>query len=137
MMSEIRRLAILNRGEPAMRLLAAVAELNGLGDRPPITTVALYTDPDADARYVHRADEALSLGSPTYVDAVSGDRRCRYLDEDLVMRLLGEAGVDAVWVGWGSPDHPWSPDAEQPQPWSFAERCERAGITFVGPDSAT
>ena len=37
-------------------------------DRPPIRTVVLYTDPDADAWYVRQADEAVSLGTATFVD---------------------------------------------------------------------
>ncbi len=126
-MTEIRRLAIVNRGEPAMRALTAVAELNSEGTGPPITTVVLYTDPDAHAWYVREADEAVPLGPATYIDPDSGHRRSRYLDEPFVVDLLCRAGVDAVWVGWGFV-------AEQA---SFAERCEKAGIVFVGPDSAT
>ena len=65
-MTDIRRLAIVNRGEPAMRALTAVAELNASGDWPPITTVVLYTEPDAGAWYVRDADEAIPLGPATY-----------------------------------------------------------------------
>ncbi|MEV4701783.1 carboxyl transferase domain-containing protein [Actinoplanes sp. NPDC049316] len=127
MLPSIRRLAIANRGEPAIRALTAVRELNRLGDRPPITTVVLYTDPDADAWFVQEADEAVSLGSATYTDPGTGERRSRYLDEPAVIDTLVRAGVDAVWVGWGF----LSERA------SFAQRCEEAGIVFVGPDSAT
>ena len=126
-MTEIRRLAIVNRGEPAMRALTAVAELNGEGTRPPITAIVLYTDPDAHAWFVREADEAVSMGPATYVDPGSGHRRSRYLDEAYVIDLLTAAKADAVWVGWGFV-------AEHA---SFAERCEKAGIVFVGPDSAT
>ena len=60
-MSGVRRLAIVNRGEPAMRCLAAVAELgDDFGE--PITTIALYTDPDAASLFVRQADEAVPLG---------------------------------------------------------------------------
>ncbi|MFI7542165.1 carboxyl transferase domain-containing protein [Actinoplanes sp. NPDC049599] len=127
MLRTIHRLAIANRGEPAIRALTAVRELNRAGDRPPITTVVLYTEPDADAWFVREADEAVSLGPATFVDPVSGDRRSRYLDEPAVIDALLRAGVDAVWVGWGFL-------AERA---SFARRCEEAGIVFVGPDSAT
>src|SRR5689334_21149437 len=98
-MTQIRRLAIVNRGEPAMRVLAAVAELNASGEHPPITTIAVHTDPDARAWYVSEADEAISLGSATYVDPATGHRTSRYLDEEYVVRRLSEAGADAVWVG--------------------------------------
>ncbi|WP_199512560.1 ATP-binding protein [Nucisporomicrobium flavum] len=127
MLPPIRRLAIANRGEPAIRALTAVRELNQLGDRPPITTVVLHTDPDADAWFVQEADEAVSLGSATCADPVTGERRSRYLDEPAVLDALVRAGVDAVWVGWGF----LSERA------SFAQLCEEAGIAFVGPDSAT
>src|SRR4051812_30434091 len=101
MVRTIRRLAIANRGEPAIRALTAVRELNHAGGQPPIATVVLYTDPDADAWFVHEADEAVCLGSATCVDPDSGSRRSRYLDEPAVLDALLGAGVDAVWVGWG------------------------------------
>ncbi|GID27459.1 ATP-binding protein [Paractinoplanes brasiliensis] len=123
----IQRLAIANRGEPAIRALTAVHELNQTGGRRPITTVVLYTEPDADAWFVREADEAVSLGPPTVADPVTGVRRSRYVDESVVLGALLRAGVDAVWVGWGF----LSERA------SFAQRCEQAGIVFVGPDSAT
>jgi acetyl/propionyl-CoA carboxylase alpha subunit/acetyl-CoA carboxylase carboxyltransferase component len=124
---QIRRLAIVNRGEPAVRALTAVAELNQAGDQPLIRTIVLYTDPDADAWYVREADEAVPLGTATFIDPVDGTRRSRYLDEAAIMAALRRAEVDAVWVGWGFlAEHA-----------SFAQACEEAGITFVGPDSAT
>ncbi len=121
-----------------MRALTAVAELNaggpersdagidGAGDQL-IETVVLYTDPDADSWFVREADVAVPLGSATFVDPADGSRRTRYLDEPAVMAALRSADVDAVWVGWGFV-------AEHA---SFAQACEEAGITFVGPDSAT
>jgi len=127
MNTQLRRLAIVNRGEPAVRALTAVAELNQAGDQPPICTIALYTDPDAEAWYVREADEAVPLGSATYVDPADGTRRSRYLDEAAVIAALRGAEADAVWVGWGFV-------AEHA---SFAQACEQAGIVFVGPDSAT
>jgi len=73
MTREIRRLAIANRGEPAMRVLVAVDELNRAGDHPPITTVVLHTDPDAQAWYVRQADEAVSLGAASFVESALAD----------------------------------------------------------------
>ena len=122
---QIRRLAIVNRGEPAVRALTAVAELNLAGDQPPIRTIVLYTDPDADAWYVRQADEAVPLGTATFVDPADGTRRSRYLDQAAVMAALRHSEADAVWVGWGFlAEHA-----------SFAQACEEAGIVFVGPDS--
>jgi len=124
---QIRRLAIVNRGEAAIRALTAVAELAEAGDQPPITTVLVHTDPDARAWYVREADEALSLGAATYVDPADGRRKSSYLDEERVIAALREARVDAVWVGWGFL-------AESA---SFARRCEEAGLSYVGPGSET
>ena len=106
------RLAIVNRGEPAMRVIHAVRELNA--QRPEqICVIALYTEADRDAMFVRHADEAVAL---------SGG----YLDLGDLERALGEARADAAWVGWGFV-------AERPE---FAELCERMGIVFVGPDAA-
>ncbi len=131
-MKQIRRLAVVNRGEPAMRLLTAVAELNRVagsrhGTGPGITTVALYTDPDAEAWFVQEADEAISLGPATYLDPRDGHRKSAYLDEAAVVEAMVAAGCDAAWVGWGFVS----------ERASFAQRCEEAGILFVGPSSAT
>jgi acetyl/propionyl-CoA carboxylase alpha subunit/acetyl-CoA carboxylase carboxyltransferase component len=124
---QIRRLAIVNRGEAAIRALTAVAELNAASRLPPVTTVVVHTDPDSRSWYVREADEALSLGPATYLDPADGQRKSSYLDEGRVIEALRGARVDAVWPGWGFL-------AESA---SFARRCEDAGIVFVGPDSAT
>jgi acetyl/propionyl-CoA carboxylase alpha subunit len=122
-MSGVQRLAIVNRGEPAMRCLAAVGEL---GDEfgEPITTIALYTDPDAASLFVRQADEAVSLG-PALITDPDGSRHGAYVDIDKVMAALAQVRADSVWTGWGFL-------AESAD---FAARCEEAGITFVGPSS--
>jgi acetyl/propionyl-CoA carboxylase alpha subunit/acetyl-CoA carboxylase carboxyltransferase component len=122
-MSGVRRLAIVNRGEPAIRCLAAVAELGDDFDEP-ITTIALYTDPDAASLFVRQADEAVPLG-PAMIADDSGGRHGAYVDIDRVMAALARARADSVWVGWGFV-------AESAD---FAARCEAEGITFVGPRS--
>jgi acetyl/propionyl-CoA carboxylase alpha subunit/acetyl-CoA carboxylase carboxyltransferase component len=126
-MTEIRRLAIVNRAEPALRALDAIAELNREGSWPSITSIVLYTDPDAAAWFVRQADEAICLGPATFVDPADGARKSSYLDEQRVVESLVAAHVDAVWVGWGFV-------AEHA---SFAQLCEKEGIVFVGPDSDT
>ncbi|GAA3560385.1 biotin carboxylase N-terminal domain-containing protein [Nonomuraea rosea] len=126
-MPGISRLAIVNRGEPAIRVLDAVAELNRDGATPRMTTIVLYTDLDSDAWYTRMADEAVSLGAATCLDPQNGHRRSAYLDEERVMRAVTAAHADAVWVGWGFlAEHA-----------SFAQLCEEAGITFIGPHSTT
>ena len=122
-MTTIHRLAVVNRGEAAMRCLSAVAELNSESAEQ-ITTIAIYTEPDATSWFVREASEAVSLGAATFVDD-DGNRQSSYLHLDRLMAALEQARADAVWVGWGFV-------AESAD---FAERCERAGITFIGPPS--
>jgi acetyl/propionyl-CoA carboxylase alpha subunit len=128
----ISRLGIVNRGEPAVRVLTAVADLNRAdgahGDAAHrITTVAFHTEPDSESWFVQEADEAVLLGPATFLDAHDGHRKSTYLDEAAVVDALLEASCDAVWVGWGFVS----------ERASFALRCEAADIVFVGPDSAT
>ncbi|MEV4374644.1 carboxyl transferase domain-containing protein [Nonomuraea sp. NPDC049637] len=109
------RVAIVNRGEAAMRLIHAVRDLSAeTGKR--IETIALYTDADRDATFVREADVAYPLGPASARP---------YLDHAVLERALIETGADAAWVGWGFV-------AEDP---SFAELCEKIGVTFVGPSA--
>ena len=111
------RVAIVNRGEPAMRLIHAVRDLSAeTGAR--IETVALYTDADRSATFVREADVAYLLGPASARP---------YLDHAVLERALIETGADAAWVGWGFV-------AEDP---AFAELCEKIGVTFVGPGAET
>ncbi len=106
------RVAIVNRGEAAMRLIRAVGELNlehGFGMR----TIALHTEAERRAMFVLEADEAVVIGGPENP----------YLDHAELERALRESRADAAWVGWGFV-------AEDP---AFAELCARIGVTFIGP----
>ena len=122
-MPGIRRLAIVNRGEAAMRCLAAAAELADDSGQP-ISTIALYAEPDADSWFVREADEARSLG-PALATEADGERRSAPADLDRLMTVLESVRADAAWVGWDF----------VAEPAEFAARCEKAGITFVGPPS--
>jgi acetyl/propionyl-CoA carboxylase alpha subunit/acetyl-CoA carboxylase carboxyltransferase component len=109
------RVAIVNRGEAAMRLIHAVRDLSAeTGTR--IETVALYTDEDRTSTFVREADHAYFLGA-------AADRP--YLDLAVLERALLATEADAAWVGWGFV-------AEDP---AFAELCEKIGVTFVGPSA--
>src|SRR3954453_17511343 len=55
------RLAVINRGEAAVRLIHAVRELNDERDEP-IRIIALYTAPERHAMFVRLADEAVFIG---------------------------------------------------------------------------
>ena len=115
-----QRLAVVNRGEPAMRLINAVREWNAEG-RPALRVIAVYTAPDRHAMFVREADEAVLIGPE---DQDEGSFAASpYLDYAELERALRECRADAVWPGWGFV----SEKAE------FAELCDRLGITFVGP----
>jgi geranyl-CoA carboxylase alpha subunit len=107
----VKRLLIANRGEIAVRI-ARTARRMGL------EVVAVYSDADANAPHVRDADAAYRIGeSPAAAS---------YLNIDAVMAAVRASGADAVHPGYGFL-------AERAE---FAERCERDGITFVGPSSA-
>ncbi len=105
------RVAIVNRGEAAVRLIRAIRELNlehGCGMR----TIALHTKAERRAKFVREADESVIIGSER-----------PYLDHGELERALRASGADAAWVGWGFV-------AEDP---AFAEMCARIGVVFIGP----
>jgi len=115
--SVFNRIAVVNRGEAAVRLIRAVRELNeehGHG----IRTVALHTESERAAMFVRQADEAVCLRA-------GGSAASPYLDHAELERALRESRADAVWVGWGFV-------AEDP---AFAELCARLGIVFIGPSA--
>lgn len=124
MSKDFTRVAIVNRGEPAMRFIVAARDYrNERG--VPLTTIALYTDPDRRSMFVREADEAYSIGTPTFIDPTDGRRKVRYLDYDALERVLRKSGAEAVWVGWGFV-------AEQA---AFVDLCDRMGVTFLGPSA--
>ncbi len=105
------RVAIVNRGEAAVRLIRAIRELNlehGCGMR----TIALHTEAERRAKFVREADEAVTIGAER-----------PYLDHSGLERALCASGADAAWVGWGFV-------AEDP---AFAAMCARIGVVFIGP----
>jgi acetyl/propionyl-CoA carboxylase alpha subunit/acetyl-CoA carboxylase carboxyltransferase component len=113
------RIAIVNRGEAAMRLIHAVRDLNAAsaapgGDGHHIDVIALHTEGERTAMFVREADIAYDLGP-------AANRP--YLDHALLTKALTETRADAAWVGWGFV-------AEDP---AFAELCDRIGVTFIGP----
>jgi acetyl/propionyl-CoA carboxylase alpha subunit/acetyl-CoA carboxylase carboxyltransferase component len=110
-----KRIAVVNRGEAAVRLIRAVRELNEQHDYG-IRTIALHTEAERGATFVRQADEAVCLRN-------GGPAATPYLDHKELERALRESRADAAWVGWGFV-------AEDP---AFAELCERLGVVFIGP----
>lgn len=99
-MAGFSRLAVVNRGEAAMRLLNAVPEFN-LEHGTDIRTIAVYTDPDRHAWFVREADESICLGPATFTDPADQRQKHAYLDLERLERALLACRADAVWVGWG------------------------------------
>ncbi len=109
----IKTLLIANRGEIAIRVMRAAAELG-------IRTVAIYSQEDRFSLHRMKADESYLVGAgKTPLEA--------YLDIDNIVRVAREAHVDAIHPGYGFL-------SENPQ---FAEACAAAGMIFVGPSPDT
>ncbi len=98
-----------------MRLIHAAREL-AEETGTAIDTIALHTDVDRGAAFVHEADVAYDLGP-------AANRP--YLDLKVLQKALVETGADAAWPGWGFV-------AEDP---AFAALCDEAGVAFVGPSA--
>ncbi|HCU52575.1 MAG TPA: hypothetical protein DGG94_22750 [Micromonosporaceae bacterium] len=107
----IQKLLIANRGEIATRIIRSAHALG-------ISTVAVYSDPDAAAPYVRLADEAVRLPGSTSAET--------YLRADLIIQAAQKTGADAIHPGYGF----LSENA------AFAEACGKEGLTFVGPSPA-
>src|SRR5450755_841810 len=113
------RIAVINRGEPAVTLIRAVRELNaefGYG----IKVVALHTAAERGALFVRLADERVRLRDK---GDLGSDLGRPYLDHAELERAMIAGKVDACWPGWGFV----SEDA------GFVDVCNRIGVTFIGP----
>src|SRR5271167_173913 len=118
-----QRVAIVNRGEAAMRFIHAVRDFNQEHGTS-LRTIALFTEPDRRSMFVREADEAVCLGPAQAVDPLTQQVKSSYVDYCGLTRALAVARADAVWVGWGFV-------AEHA---AFADLCHELGIVFIGPN---
>jgi acetyl/propionyl-CoA carboxylase alpha subunit/acetyl-CoA carboxylase carboxyltransferase component len=107
----VHRLLIANRGEIAIRIARAAAEMG-------ITTVAVYAEDDAASLHCRKADLAVPL---------QGRGAAAYLDQQQLIEVALANRCDAVHPGYGF----LSENA------GFARACIEAGIQFIGPTPQT
>jgi acetyl-CoA carboxylase, biotin carboxylase subunit len=102
------KVLIANRGEIALRIIRTLREM-GIG------SVAVYSDADRAALHVRKADEAAHIGPAPSAES--------YLSVDRILAAAREHKVEAIHPGYGF----LSENA------GFAQACEDAGFTFIGP----
>lgn len=106
------KVLVANRGEIALRIVRALRDLS-------IPSVAVYSDVDRLSQHVRYADEAHHIGP--------AEARESYLNGEKIIAVAKACGADAIHPGYGF----LAENAD------FAEACEAAGLTFIGPSPAS
>ena len=102
------KILIANRGEIALRIQRACREMG-------IRTVVVYSQADAQAKYVKLADESVCIGPPPSAQS--------YLNMAAIISAAEVTDAQAIHPGYGF----LSENAD------FAERVEKSGFVFIGP----
>ena len=103
-----RKILIANRGEIACRIIRTAQRMG-------ITTVAVYSEADANAMHVSMAEEAVFLGAAPVRES--------YLVIEKILEAAQRTNVEAIHPGYGFLS----------ENVAFAEACSSAGIIFIGP----
>ena len=107
---KLKKIAIANRGEVAVRIIKACEELG-------LQTVLLHSDADRGSRAFRMSDFQICIGPAPTSES--------YLNIEANIQGALAAGADAVHPGFGF----LSENAD------FALACEKAGLKFIGPSS--
>uniref|UniRef100_A0A7C3J207 Acetyl-CoA carboxylase biotin carboxylase subunit n=1 Tax=Candidatus Methanomethylicus mesodigestus TaxID=1867258 RepID=A0A7C3J207_9CREN len=104
----LKKILVANRGEIALRAIRACKEMG-------IKTVAVYSEADANAKFVYYADEAYLIGP--------GPAAQSYLKMEKIIEVAKKTGAEGIHPGYGF----------LAQNAKFVRMCDEAGIEFIGP----
>jgi len=107
------KILVANRGEIAIRILRASAELR-------LRTVAMYTFEDRYSLHRYKADESYQIGT-------NEEPLKPYLDIEEILRVAKMCGAEAIHPGYGFLS----------ENINLVRRCKEEGIIFIGPTAET
>lgn len=106
----MKKVLVANRGEIARRIIRTLKRMN-------IKSVAVYSEADFDAPFVHEADEAVCIGPAPSAES--------YLVQDKIVEVAKDKQVDGIHPGYGF----LSENA------GFADRLKEESIQLIGPSA--